>query len=247
MKLLLGFLAALLFTTSAMSATVEEDVTRYVRIFSSDASLHSDAADTFTWMGLSDARIFDLIEQRLLADANAAANDKAEKNRVARYIRSLGFSGQAKYLPTINKFVTDNAYERYAKAALEDLPNYQRWNPIIANRASFDPKLSDDENRVINMLRADDFMLKRVGAKRVFYKHQEPAVLDILAQELKANYAKADHNNADAIAWMVKALGQPRLAKYKPLIEEVAASAREDKVSKHANKVLELYQQKSAR
>ena len=247
MKMLLSLLTSLLFATNALAATAEEDITSYVRIFSGDASLHSEASDTLVWKGLSDTRIFDIIEKRLLADATAARTDKQEKNRVARYLRDLGFSGQPKYIPTSQKCVADDAYERYAKTALLDLPDYQRWNPIISNRASFDPKLSDDTNRVMNMLRADDFMLKRIGAKRVYYKHQEPEVLDLLAKELKANYSKADQNNADAVAWMVKALGQPLLAKYKPVIEDVAANARDEKVTKHANKVLEIYQQKGAR
>lgn len=241
MKKLFGILACLFFASSALSATVEEDVVRYVNIFNGNANLHSDAADTFIWIGLSDPRIFDVIEKRLLADAEAGRNDKNEKNRVARYIRALGFSGQAKYIPTINQFVADNTYERYAKAALVDLPQYQLWNPIIANRASFDPKVSDDANRVMNMLRADDFMLKRVGAKRVYYKHQEPEVLEVLAQELRADYAQATPQTADAVAWMVKALGQPRLEKYKPLIEEVATTAKESAVLKYANAALVKY------
>jgi len=247
MKFFFSILASLLFAAGAMAATIEEDVTRYVGIFNGAASQHSDAADTFSWKGLSDPRIFDVIEQRLLADAKAASSDRREKNRVARYIRALGFSGQTKYLPTINQFVADNAYDRYAKAALEDLPDYQRWNPIIADRSSFDAKFGDDTNRVMNMLRADDLMLKRVGAKRVFFQHQEPEVLELLAKELRASYPKAEYKTADAVAWMVKALGEPRLAKYKPLIEEVAASAKESKVQKHADLVLQNYLQKGAR
>ena len=125
-----------------------------------------------------------------------------------------------------------------------DIPQYRQWNPIISNRASFDPKLGDDANRIMNMLRANDFMLKRVGAKRVFYKHQEPEVLELLAKELRANYAKATSETADAVAWMVKALGQPRLEKYKPLIEEIAASAQDSKVAKYANATLENYTRK---
>lgn len=247
MRFLLRALFCAFLISSAAASTVEEDIATYVATFTGDKALHNDAADTFAWKGLSDPRIFDVIEQRLLADAQAAASDYHEKNRVARYIRALGFSGQNKYIPTIQKFVSSPVYERYAKAALEDMPDYQRWNPIIANRASFDPKLSDDTNRVLNMLRADDLMLKRVGAKRVFFKHQEPEVLEVLAQELRANHTKAEYRTADAVAWMVKALGEPRLAKYKPLIEEVSDQATQAKVRRHANLVLEGYASQGAR
>ena len=84
-------------------------------------------------------------------------------------------------------------------------------------------------------------MLKRVGAKRVYYKHQEPEVLEVLAKELRADYAQATPQTADAVAWMVKALGQPRLEKYNPLIEEVATTAKESAVLKYANAALAKY------
>lgn len=247
MKFIFAILAAVAFSTPALAATAEEEVARYVKIFSGDQSLHSDAADTFAWMGISDTRVCDIVEKRLLEDHQVARNDRHEKNRVARYIRVLGFCGQAKYVPTLNNFVTDGVYERYAKAALEDLPQYQKWNPIIANRATFNPKLSDDANRVMNMLRDDDLMLKRVGAKRVYFQNQEPEVLDLLEKELRANFDKANTRNADAIAWMVKALGHTRLDKYKPLIEEIQYSAKESKVQNHARMVLDEYRLKGSR
>lgn len=241
MKAIAAAIVILLFPPLVLGNTLEEDVTRYVQLFSGDNSLHADAADTVSWMGISDTRVFDVVEQRLLTDYQAARNDRNEKNRVARYIRALGFSGQAKYVPTINRFLTDPIYERFARAALEDLPQYQQWNPIISNRATFDPKLNDDANRVMNMLRADDLMLKRVGAKRVFFKNQEPEVLDLLAKELRDNHLKVTPKTADAVAWMVKALGNARLGKYKPIIEEVAANAKEAKVSNHARLALDEY------
>src|SRR5437899_10454644 len=97
MRFILAFFALLIFPNFAAAASLEDDTQRYIKIFSGEKKLHSDAADTFSWMGLSDTRLFDIVERLLLEDAAAARDNRSERNRVARYIRSLGFSGQAKY------------------------------------------------------------------------------------------------------------------------------------------------------
>src|SRR5712691_7064310 len=60
MRFILAFLALLIFANFAAAASVEDDTQRYIQIFSGEKKLHSDAADTFSWMGLSDTRLFDI-------------------------------------------------------------------------------------------------------------------------------------------------------------------------------------------
>jgi hypothetical protein len=240
----LAFLASLIFSSVAIAASLEEDTQRYIQIFSGDTKLHSDANDTLSWMGLSDTRLFDIIERRLLEDADASQSDRNERNRVARYIRSLGFSGQPKYEPTIRKFIGNLNYRRFAEAALADLPDYNKWNPVISNRGTFDPKLSDDVNRIANMLRSDDLLLLRVGAKRVYFESKDDVLLELLAQQLRANYARSDLNDRqriDSVAWLAKALGSSRNEKYTPLLREVAGKASESNVARHATDALAKY------
>ena len=245
MRFILALVASLTFSNFAAAASVEEDVQRYIQIFSGEKKLHSDAADTFSWMGLSDTRLFDIIERRLLEDADASRFDRNEKNRVARYVRSLGFSGQPKYEPTIAKFVGDVEYGRFARDALLDLPEYKKWNPIISDRSSFDPKLSDNVNRVSNMLRSDDLLLLRVGAKRVYFVgNKEDTLLELLAKQLRANYARTDLNDrerSDSVAWMAKALGSSKNKTYVALLEEVAEKGKAQAVVRHAKEALSKY------
>ena len=244
MRFVLALVVSLIFSNFAVAVSVEDDVQRYIQIFSGEKNLHSDAADTFSWMGLSDTRLFDIVERRLLEDASASRDNRNERNRVARYIRSLGFSGQTKYEPTIKKFVGDVAYERFARAALEDLPDYNKWNPIISNRSSFDPKFSDNVNRVANMLRSDDLLLQRVGAKRVYFDSKDDILLELLAQKLRANYARTDLNDrerSDSVAWQAKALGSSKNDKYVALLQEVSEKAVAQPVVKHAKEALEKY------
>jgi hypothetical protein len=188
--------------------------------------------------------LFDIVERRLLEDADASQADRTERNRVARYIRSLGFSGQPKYEPTIRKFLESPPYRRFAEAALADLPQYNKWNPVISNRGSFDPKFSDDVNRVANMLRSDDLLLLRVGAKRVFFDSKEDILLELLAQQLRANYARRDLNDGervDSVAWLAKALGSSKNDKYVALLQEVGEKADAHAVRGHAKEALAKY------
>jgi len=243
MRKLWLLLAVLVLAPAVWAETVEDEIARYQRVFNADRALHSPALDALAYVGVSDTRVFDRIEALLLEDANVFRGQRDEKNRVARYIRALGFSGQPKYVPTIQRFVDDKVYERYAKAALEDLPNYQRWNPIIANRASFDPKLSDDANRVMNMLKSNDLILKRIAAKRIYFAQTEPVLLQTLANDLRAVYPTVNHgeNPVDAVAWMVKAIGNAKQEAYRPLLQEVLNSAPSDKVRSYARRALDLY------
>jgi len=244
MRFILVFFASLIFSNFAAAVSVEDDVQRYIQIFSGAKHLHSDAADTFSWMGLSDTRLFDIVEKRLLEDADASRDNRNERNRVARYLRSLGFSGQTKYEPTIRKFLGDAGYDRFARVALQDLADYNKWNPIISNRSSFDPKLSDNVNRVANMLRSDDLLLQRVGAKRVYFDSKDDILLELLAQKLRTNYARTDLNDrerSDSVAWQVKALGSSRNDKYVALLQEVGEKADARAVRGHAKEALAKY------
>jgi hypothetical protein len=240
MKLIVSLLTAFFVSGAALAATAEEDVTKYTAIFNGDAAWHNNAVESLAWMGISDTRLYDVIEQRLLKEAPIAKGNNDEKNRVARYIRALGFSGQDKYFTTISRLVADRVYERYAQQALKELPQYKNWNPIISNRATFDPKYSDDVNRVANMLRSNDLQLKKIGAKRVYFAHKDDVLLDLLSKDMLRIYPiVTDDEDVDTAAWLVKALGSAKDPKYRAAIQEVASKARNTKIQQYAKKALE--------
>lgn len=242
MKASLVLSAALLFSGAASAVPLEQDVTQYAQLFSSVSNYKVETIESLAWMGLSDKRVFDPVVHHLLDDTDRTAilNEKNGQDIYAHYIRALGFSGQPEYAGTINKFLDDSHFSRQAKMALDDLALYQKWNPIISNRATFDPQYGDDVNRVLNMLHSSDFSLKRLGAKRVYFANQDGVLLDALATEIEASYMKADSSNEDQIAWMVKALGNAKNPKYKPFLEEVANNAKNGDVIKYAKRALEV-------
>ena len=241
MKILVAIWMSLFFSNWAVAVSMEEDVSHYSAMFAGNEDIQPAVLESFAWMGISDVRVFDLIEQRVLTGAEQGRNDKARKNEIALCIRALGFSGQSKYVETLNRFVTDRSYSRYAKNALHDLPNYKRWNPVISNREKFNPHYSDDVNRIMNMLLSDDFLLKRIGAKRVYFSNKDGVLLDALANQIREVYTLEgnDAETSDAIAWMVKALGSARQEKYDALLQEVSAKAGDRKVAKYAERALD--------
>jgi hypothetical protein len=235
-------LLSLLLPLLAAAATIDEDVQRYIGIFRGEKALHASAAEALGWTGLSDTRLYDVIEQRLLADYPVPNDVKTERQRLAWYIRALGFSGQDKYLQTIGKFLGDRDYATYARHALSDLPNYRKWNPIISDRKPFDAKVSDDANRAVNMIRSNDFQLKEIGAKRVYYgRLREEPIFEVLASEVRASYPGATSSNNDEIAWLVKALASSGNEKYRPVVQEVADKTTDLKIARHAKSSLDSF------
>ena len=226
-------LACLAFGASA--ATPEEDVDRFAAAIDDPLTDTDKLVDELAWKGISDTRVYDVIEERLLDEVqDARRRNRRDRSKIGHYIRGLGYSGQDKYVPTLTKFQEDRAYARYAKQALVDMKDYARWNPVISSRATFDPLYSDDVNRVRNMLRSDDRMLQRLGAKCVYFRNGKDAVLlDLVAQQLLATYKDIPtREHADAASWMVKALGKSGDKKYVPVLKEVSQGVRDGQVSR---------------
>lgn len=236
----------LVFPGVVAAATLEEDVQRLVEVFRGDKSQHVQAVRSLAWMGISDSRVYDIVEQHLKADADTVGYDRNGRDRVAHYLRALGFSGNGKYLPTLNAFKDHADFGRHASNALKDFPQYQKWDPVISNRATFfDAKYSDDVNRVMNMLAADDIQLKGLGARRMRHgPHHDQPLLDRLEKETRALYPRAkdfDAETNDAIGWMLIALGSSRDPKYLPLLEEAMTTTSDRKIRNGATSGLKFY------
>ena len=242
MPRLIALILSLCVAASASGKTIDEDVQFYLNVLGEpNPRLQASEFEMLSAMGLSDPRLFDAVEKRLLADVEPVRTIHLEKNRVAWYFRALGFSGQSKYEATLSRYTEDRTYRNYAIAAQRELPQYARWNPIISDRSSFDPKLSDDANRLMNMLRADDPLLHRVAAKRAFLTQQSaPVVADRLAELLRASYPKAqDAESEENAGWLINALSRVALDRYTPLLQEIAKQAPSQKLRLRAQSVLD--------
>lgn len=195
--------------------------------------------------GLSSTSIYDLAEKKLLRKYQDKPADRHDADHTAWLVKCLQASGNSKYKKTLQK-VESSGYKKYRKRAtqaLEMLPKYTKWNPIISSGMG---KLSGKEgkkHRYINMIKSSDIELKAMGAKRVHYEHlYDSAVLSTLNSEIKKGYKKANSKeSADTYSWMVKALAGSRKTMYRSTVAEVADNGPDRKLQKNARKYLKYY------
>ena len=86
MKIFNTILLTLFFAGIAHAASLEHDVNRYVERFSGNKTVNEEVVESLEWMGLSDPRVFDLIERRAIEGAEPGRNDRKTRNQVQMHI-----------------------------------------------------------------------------------------------------------------------------------------------------------------
>jgi hypothetical protein len=229
------------------AATTEELTQTYIEAFSvGSEQAQLDALNILQWSGLSDPRIFDLVEQNLLSSYPSASSGDAV-NLASWYAKTLGTSGLDKYRTTLRGVIDSPAHKKLKKNAqigLDNLEKYAVWNPIISNPDTFKANESHEVNAYANMLRSDDWQLKTIAGKRITYERLiDPYLLDLLDEVIMANYQEdySDKARIMGMAWMIRALASAGHPEYRELLDEVAANAGAAKVRKYTTKYLQQY------
>lgn len=227
-------------------ATQDTLATQYLRTFTNEPPhLQIQAAERLEWLGLSDTRLYDRIEQNLLASYQDNAKERA--NYASWMAKALGFSGQDQYRETLARVAAEAANKntrKHAQQALDNLARYKAWNRIIGDTGKARPDVPSEHNGYANMLRSDDHQLQRLAAKRIYNERiREDWLLALLESRVRAVYAEpiADKAQADSIAYMLKALAVTGSAQYRPLVEDAAQNGGSPVLRKHAAKYLKSY------
>ena len=245
----LGFSGLLLSTLLlASGASVAKDYTPedFQQIFSSDNKLQQkQAIESLIIAGLTDSSVYDPIESQLLASLPLATNKEAI-DYSAWLMKGLSYSGDEKYRATLNNIVEGNYHKklkRYANEGLDNLTKFKQWNSILADKSLYDTAQSPRVNAVNNALRCNDLELMRIAAKRITNEAiHDKAVLETLSQELKTpRLLGEDKLSIDTYAHLAKALSSSGDPSYKPVIEEIAAHAKQSKLRSYASKYLKSY------
>lgn len=244
MKILLSVLLWMFLCEFSMASILDNRVHEYIDIFENGTvSEQKEACNSLRYAGLSDTRLFDVIEKKVIESYKTTSEE-----RISWLIIALGFSGQEKYENTlkriINLYSVNSTYQKHAADSLKHIDWYIEWNEIISDESKFNPKETDEVNRFVNMLRSDDYLLIRIAAKRIHYQHLYPEyLLDVLQETIRNYYNDPvyDTYQPDAVAWMLKALAGSRNRKYIPVIIEVIENAKNGKIVSHAEKYLRYY------
>ncbi len=220
-------------------SALQQEINEYVDIFSgNNFAAQRSAIEPLGWSGISSPELYDVIAAKL--EALKDADSKIDKERASWFAKALALSGNNKYQPVLQD-IADNAsakkLRKHAKTALERLPRYARWNPIIAAGLK-NSQGNLAEQRIRNMLADNDAELFRLGAKRVYHAHaSNKELVALVKSRLVADYASVnDSDHVDAMAWAIKVLAQSGDSDHKPLLAEIAQSASNKKIRKYAKK-----------
>lgn len=232
------------------NASKYEDFTPedYVKTYSGDNKKDmAKASETLAWAGISDPKLFDIIEKNLLADLPNAKKDKQIADYTGWLTKALSFSGNPKYRATLED-IAQNApnkkNRKWAKQSLPALDKYTTFNPIIAPKAWPENTHPNLEQRLLTMLASDNLELMRMAAKRIYYpNNRDPKLLAAVNDAVLRNYknSEKDKLHTDSMAWLCKTIGNAQSTEYRSTVEMVAAEAPSKKLRKYAKKYLKQY------
>ena len=247
MVLVTAMAVILAHTVSLAAADRQAEIDEYINGLASPSIFKRiTTAKEITNSAITDERLYDKVEQRLLESAQVEYPTSEQSDEISWLCKALAASGNEKYRPTIQKIADDPANAKigyYCRQSLDLIADYRSRNAEINRSDTAFSGLSAEENRIVNMLRSDDLKLKRDGAKIVSRgKTSNAIVYDVVAEELLAHYQDDEYDNlsVDTMAWLCKALSSSRNDKYASTLQTVMKNSSSWKLQNHARKALEL-------
>lgn len=241
------FLAVYFLMSTAVFgfSSQEQRVNHYLQILDSGSTAAQiQMLDRMQWAGMSGPEFFDEVEKRLIAEYRNEDATMDQMKVMAYMTRSLGYSGNQKYLETLSLLASD-AYsasvKRHAKKAKENLPEFAHWNEAVARSSLVAANKPVEIETYMKMLSVDDIYVQRLAARAIFHEHQTDSdLLEMAAVRLKAVYLQddLDAQAQDTAAWLCKALGESVDGTYNPLLMEVAENTPHRKIEKYARQSL---------
>lgn len=221
---------------------IDNEMSDYISVINGDDFEAAKVAmETLRWSGVSDTTVYDPIAEKLAG----IKESKADKKKAAWYAKVLGFSGNEKYRSALESIAAGSSpknVKKYANIGLKHLDNHRTWNAIISEGTVEAQTGKLEQKRITNMLRAKNYQLMRLGAKRVANSYKgEESLIDIAAQRLGKEWQSVDENNGpqiDGVAWLMNAVGTSHGKQHKSLLEKIAAETDLKKIKKYAEKAL---------
>lgn len=253
-RLLAAFLASFTLAFGVAAGAGAGELEKKIAVFSANDPERTEAsqwaeqisaARNLEYVGLSDPALFDLIEANLLA--TFMMTDKQAVDYISWMAKSLGYSGQSRYLPTLERVAAEapnKKVRKHANLAIDAMPQYAQWNPIISSRSAWRSDKPDAVNRYANMIKSGDLQLQRMAAKRMsFEKLFDEWLLGLLDAQVRAQAGQQSDDKVfvDSMAWMTKILAASGVSDYRPTVEWVAADASDKKLRAHASKYIASY------
>lgn len=230
----------------------DQEIDRYLTdLQADDRSVMMEAIYRIGASGLSDTRLFDAVEQQLIAthsESLESPKDKAIAEEVGHLMRALASSGKQKYSATFSKLLDEGrtrSIRNRAKSSIEKLSWYASRNATMQNMAKHVEGQSIWTTRFINLLTSPDPVMQRYGAEELNrFGSADDATISVIAQQLDAGLAAlpdADKTQQNIIAWYCRLLGKYAKAEYGEKLTTISEdSSIPKKIRRHARKALGL-------
>ena len=222
---------------------------KILEAYSEQSITDKDVTKLIKWSGHSRDEIFAIAQARLLNDYNITKGKKRGRRFIeinSWRLQLLGISGNEKYRETITRFTKtkiSKKLQRHANNSLLFLDDFSRWNTEIAKNLAETSKEQLELVRVSNMINSQDFKLVRAGASTVYHRHfKDPQFTDLAYTKLKTLYlsTETDNRQADAAAWLAKAIGKSENKDYSDFLLEVKKNANSKHLRKWADKAYDI-------
>ena len=245
-KTIQSFFSGLIFLLlmngpAAAFATLDEQIAHYLEVLDNGSyAAKTTMLERLQWSGLSDPRLYDQIESRLLADYQKEDLNKNDYAVMSHQARALSYSGNEKYrksLKMVMKQAANKRVAKHARKALSQLKDFSRWQKLIEQSSANASAKEVEVASYMRMLNVDDVFVQRLAARAIYHEEQnDPDLLALTADKLKAIYAQEglDKQEQDTAAWLCKALGQSGIAEYGQLLTRVADETPYKKIRKYA-------------
>ena len=231
----------------ASQADLDAEVQALLTDYQTKAQPIGEIVARVKWSGITDPRLFDAMEAEVLSrDSTDSSHSGVEY--LAWLVHCLAYSGSSKYQPTIEavrKSATTFKIKRHSETALQVLPQFARWNPIIAQGIDAVDAADISRQRTINMLQSNEPELMRAGASTVISSYlQDQRLTDLVRDLLLARYKTADNDIllAEPMSWFCKVLGNSGRTEYIAALQQVSASSQQSAIEKWAEKSLDKLQ-----
>ncbi len=230
------------FSVQAFS-TVEGQIEHYLNVLNSGEYTNKiEMLQRLQWSGLSDPRLYDPIEQRLLDQYLEDNLNKPDIGLLSHLSRALGYSGNKKYIATLSEVENNSAQKKirkHARKAQIQLTRFEAWNRLIAD-SDYPVEGKDVEIAMyMKMMNTDDPQVQRLSARAIFHQRlQDSDLLALVAKKVEGSFLDPalSGDAQDAVAWMCKAIGQSGTPEYSDLLSRVVAETPHKKIRKHASK-----------
>lgn len=244
MVLFCGFLCFSMAGVGLAQMDRSEEIAGFMKALSSSSrSQRVESAKRITRAGIVDGELYEKIAGLL----KAHYSESIEANHVDEMswlCKALAASGDSKYKDLLSEIASNSQstkLQHYATESLSLIEEYAQRSQILNAADTWDPELSAEENRQLNMLNSDKITLKRDAAKMIIRGTQvHTKVYEAVAEQLDKILEQKDPDSQtlDTLAWFCKTLGASGNRQYLDVLKRVGGKTQSLKLQEYASRAI---------